>query len=127
MTAVDLVALLAVCQYFAFSALVGQARTRHGVAAPAVTGHPLFERAYRVQMNTLELLVALLPAMYLAAKYWPATWAAGAGLLYLAGRFVYRHAYLRDPKSRALGFALSAAPIIALLLAGLAGALASLR
>jgi uncharacterized MAPEG superfamily protein len=118
---IDLVATLAVLQFVAFGVFVGIARGRYGVHAPAVTGHEMFERAYRVQMNTLEQLVALLPALYLAARYWPAGWVAAAGAVYLVGRQVYRQAYLRDPRSRSLGFGLSAFPILALLAATLVG------
>lgn len=118
---IDLVATLAVLQFFAFGMLVGLARNRYGVHAPAVTGDPMFERNYRVQMNTLELLVAFLPALYLAARHWPPTWVAGVGAVYLIGRMLYRQAYLRDPRSRSLGFALSSLPILGLLGATLVG------
>ncbi len=37
---------------------VGIARHRYGVRAPAISGHEMFERAYHVQMNTLEILAA---------------------------------------------------------------------
>lgn len=123
MNLVDLVAMLAVLQYIFFSTLVGQARGKYGVKAPAVTGSEPFERVYRVQMNTLELLVALLPALYVAAKYWPASYVAGAGVVYLLGRFLYWRAYVAAPQSRSLGFALSIAPILGLLVAAVAGAL----
>ena len=33
---------------------VVQARVRYKIIAPAMTGHPAFERAVRVQMNTIE-------------------------------------------------------------------------
>lgn len=118
---IDLVAALAVLQFFAFGVLVGLARKRYGVHAPAVTGDPMFERNVRVHMNTLEQLVALLPALYLAARYWPAPWVAAAGAVYLVGRMVYRQAYLKDPRSRSLGFALSALPILGLLGATVVG------
>lgn len=123
---VHLVAVLAVGQYLLFGILVGQARGRYGVAAPAVTGHEGFERVYRVQMNTLELLAALLPALYLAAQYWPPLPVAAAGLVYLAGRLLYWQAYVRNPASRALGFTLSFLPIGLLVLAALAGAVRTL-
>jgi hypothetical protein len=77
------------------------ARGRYGVKAPAVTG-PMFERAYRVQMNTLELMVLFIPALYLAARYWPPAWAAAVGAVYGVGRLLYRAACLRDPASRGL-------------------------
>ena len=123
MTHIDVVALLAVAQYLVFGSLVGQARGKYGVQAPAVTGHEMFERTYRVQMNTLEMLVAFLPALYLAARYWPTAYVAGAGVVYLIGRVLYARAYLTKPDSRGLGFLLSMAPVTALLLAALVGAL----
>ncbi|EHR70715.1 MAPEG family [Burkholderiales bacterium JOSHI_001] len=119
MNYVDVVALLAVGQYIAFSSLVGQARIKYGVKAPAVTGSEPFERAYRVQMNTLELLAAFLPSLYVAAKYWSSAYVASAGAVYVVGRFIYWRAYVADPKTRSLGFVLSIGPVFALLLAGL--------
>lgn len=121
MNYVDLVALLAVVQLIFFAVLVGRARGRYGVKAPAVAGHELFERTYRVQMNTLELMVAFLPVLFIAAKYWPQPYVAGAGALYLIGRLVYWRSYTTAPSSRALGFALSIIPIAGLLVAGLVG------
>jgi len=121
MSLLDLIALLALLQLVFFAILVGQARGRYGVKAPAVAGHELFERVYRVQMNTIELLVVLLPALYIAGRYWPATYVAGLGAVYLVGRFVYWRSYVAAPASRSLGFALSLLPILALLGAGLVG------
>ncbi len=117
----DLVTVLAIAQYIWFGVLVGQARGRYGVNAPAVTGHDMFERYYRVQMNTLELLVPLVPAMYLAARYWSPLWVAAAGAVYILGRFIYLRAYVSDPKTRALGYSLSALPLLGLLAAVIAG------
>lgn len=119
MNPIDIVACLAVLQYLFFGSLVGQARTRYGVKAPATTGHEQFERAYRVQMNTLELLVALLPALYLAGRYWPAPYVAAAGAVYLVGRLLYWRAYVSTPATRGLGFMLSIVPVISLTLAAL--------
>ena len=118
---INLVALLALVQYLVFGALVGRARGKYGVHAPAITGNEVFERYYRVQMNTLELMVVLLPAMWIAAAYWDPRWIAAAGVVYLVGRLIYLRAYTRDPGSRALGFMLSVAPISVLLVAALIG------
>ena len=123
MTALDIIALLAVLQYLAIGAAVGKARGRYGIKAPATSGHEQFDRAYRVQMNTLELLVVLLPTLYIAARHLPPLWVAGAGAIYLIGRLVYWRAYLKDPASRSLGFLLSAGPIMALVLTTLMFAL----
>ena len=119
MNYVDLIAVLAVMQLIFFGVLVGRARGTYGVKAPAVSGHEMFERAYRVQMNTLELMVAFLPALFVASKYWPQTYVAIAGAVYLLGRFIYWRSYVAAPASRGLGFALSMIPILALLIATL--------
>lgn len=121
MNYVDLVAVLAVLQLVFFGILVGRARVRYHVKAPAVTGHELFERMYRVQMNTVELLVVFLPALFIAAKYWAPSYVAIAGAVYLVGRMLYWRGYTEAPARRELGFTLSIVPIVALLLAALAG------
>jgi len=122
MTPVDIVAMLALLQYLVFGAQVGSARGKYGVKAPAVTGAEGFERVYRVQMNTLELLVAFLPALYAAARYWPATYVAGVGAVFIVGRALYARAYRAAPEKRGTGFVLSIAPVFVLVLAALIGA-----
>ena len=121
MNYVDLVAILAIIQFLFFGSMVGRARQRYGVKAPAVSGHEMFERAYRVQMNTLELLIAFLPALLIATRYWPQSWVAIVGAVYLIGRFIYWRSYTADPANRALGFALSMLPVLALIIMALAG------
>lgn len=123
MTWIVLVSLLALAQYLGFGILVARARARYGVVAPAVTGHPMFERYYRVQMNTLELLVLLLPSLGFASLYVPALWPALLGALYLVGRQLYCAAYVADPAKRELGFTLSMVPIVVLLLVGIVGSI----
>ena len=118
MNLVDLVAMMAVLQYVFFGGLVGRARGRYGVKAPAVVGDANFERIYRVQMNTLELLVAFIPALYVAARYWPATYIAAIGAVYVIGRLVYWRAYVSG-SSRGLGFNLSMFPVFILIIAAL--------
>jgi len=126
MQTVHIIALLAVVQYLVFGFLVGRARGRYGVKAPATTGNEHFERAYRVQMNSLEQLVGFIPALFIAALYWPSSMVAAIGAIYLIGRLLYRNAYVRNPASRGLGFLLTIAPTTLLILAGLAGALRAL-
>ena len=123
---VDIVGLLAVIQLLVFGVLVGRARGKYGVSAPATAGHPMFERYYRVQMNTVELLLAFLPGLWLAAKYWSPRYAAMLGAIYLVGRLVYLNGYVKDPKARSLGFSLSILPTLALLVAALVGAIRAL-
>ena len=65
---VAFVTLLLLCQYIVFLGLVGKARVQGEVQAPAVSGNETFERAYRVQMNTVEQLLITLPARSLVVK-----------------------------------------------------------
>jgi glutathione S-transferase len=85
---------------------VGRARGRYGVKAPAVTGHELFERAFRVQMNTLEGVVLMLPALWLYAAFVGDRGAGVMGLIWLLARTWYAIAYLQDPAKRGAGFLL---------------------
>jgi len=85
-------------------------------------GHEVFERWFRVQQNTLELLIVFVPAISLFAIYVNPNWAAWIGLVYVAGRIVYTRAYVADPARRSLGFGLSMAPILVLLAGALIGA-----
>jgi len=64
MPLVQLVIGLAMVQFFFFLFAVGKARGTYKVPAPATTGNEVFERYFRVQMNTLELLVMFVPAMF---------------------------------------------------------------
>jgi glutathione S-transferase len=123
---VDLVIVAAIAQFFFFAAMVAVARGRYKVVAPAVSGHPLFERYYRVQMNTLELLIMFLPSLLVAAKYHTGNWVPVLGAVYIIGRFIYYRSYVREPAGRALGFGLSMLPILILLVSGAIGALRQL-
>jgi uncharacterized membrane protein YecN with MAPEG domain len=122
MLLVEIVIALAALQLVFFSLKVGMARGKYNVQAPATTGNEIFERYYRVQMNTLEMLVVFIPAIWLFGEHIDARWAAGIGVIYLIGRFLYLRGYVADPKKRSTGFALSFLPTVILLLGGLGGA-----
>jgi glutathione S-transferase len=123
---VQLVALLALFEYMGFGTAVGNARARYGIKAPAITGNETFERYFRVQQNTLELLVVFLPALAIAAVYWNPLWVAAIGAVYLVGRLVYFRAYVRDPGQRSLGYGLSIVPVILLAFGATTGAVRAL-
>jgi glutathione S-transferase len=86
---------------------VGRARGRYGIKAPAVTGHEMFERAYRVQMNTLENAALLLPALWVNAGFVSDRGAAALGALWLISRIWYAIAYQSDPAKRGPAYGLS--------------------
>lgn len=118
---VELVVLLALLQFLIFIVFVGRARGRYGIKAPATSGHEIFDRYFRVQHNTQENLLMFLPALWIAAAYWNPLWIAAVGAIYLIGRVLYCAGYVRDPRSRAIGYMLTAIPIVVLLLAALYG------
>ncbi|MDE1155297.1 MAG: MAPEG family protein [Acidobacteriaceae bacterium] len=115
------VTLLTLLLMFATVWAVGIARKRYGIKAPAVSGDPAFERAMRVQMNTLENAVMFIPALWLAAQYVDPLWAGIAGLIWLAGRVWYAVAYLRDASRRGPGYAVSMLAWVALMLMAAGG------
>jgi len=92
---------------FATATIVGRARVKYGIAAPATTGHEMFDRAFRVQMNTLENAAIFLPALWLCALFFGSLTATAFGGLWLVGRIWYAVAYLREPKARGSGFVLA--------------------
>ncbi len=123
MTFTAIVALLALLEYLIIGVLTGQARGRYDVKAPAITGHPIFERWYRVQMNTIEQLIVFLPALFLFARFVSPRWAGILGLIFIAGRAIYARAYVADPAGRSLGFGLTFIPNVLLVLGALLGAI----
>jgi glutathione S-transferase len=124
---VALVTLLSLALFFWMGADVARARVRFGVPAPAVTGHPEFERHFRVQANTLEGLILFLPSLWLFALTIDGLRssdlgdkiAASLGLVWIVGRVIYRRSYVRDPASRGLGFSVQALASMLLLIGGL--------
>lgn len=102
-----LVTLLNVLLQFGTLILVGHARGKYDIHAPAISGHPLFERAYRIQMNTLEATLMFLPVLWLTAYYGFPLWAGMLGLAWIVGRVAYALGYLKDPAKRSFGFMLS--------------------
>lgn len=119
MAPVAIIVVLALLQYIYFSLQVGKARGTYEVSAPAVSGHPIFERHYRVQMNTLEQLIVFIPAVFLFGYYGNAMVAAALGAVYLVGRLLFASSYVADPAKRSLGFMLSFLPTVVLLVGGL--------
>jgi hypothetical protein len=123
MPLVQLVIGLALAQFFFFLYAVGKARMTYKVVAPATTGNEIFERYFRVQMNTLELLVMFVPSILLFAQFFGGYLAAALGVLYLVGRLIYFTSYVKEPRSRSLGYGLSALPIMIFIAGTIFGAI----
>ena len=101
---VAIVTLLSLLTYFWMGLQVAGARGKSGIQAPAMTGHPLLERAVRVHYNTLEWLPIFLASLWLFAIYWNDLVAAGLGVVWIVGRLVYSFGYMADPAKRGPGF-----------------------
>jgi glutathione S-transferase len=121
-----LVSALALLLYVAVLMTTARARARFGVKAPAVTGAPEFERAFRIQQNTLEQLVWFIPALWLFAIFASPFWAGTIGLAWVAGRAYYAICYYRDPETRGPGFLIGFASAGGLLIGALIGILVAL-
>ena len=105
-----IVTVLILLQFTWFGIQVGSMRAKHDVKAPAMSGAPEFERMFRIHYNTMEQLVVFLPVLWLYANMVNPLWAAGFGVVFLIGRFIYRAAYLKDPASRSTGMTLTFLP-----------------
>jgi uncharacterized membrane protein YecN with MAPEG domain len=109
-----LVTLLAILFYFFTGLNVGRSRVKTGVKVPAMSGHPDFERAFRIQMNTLEWMPIFLPSLWLFAIFISDAIAALIGAVWIIGRVVYFIGYSKAAAKRGLGFAIQGIASIAL-------------
>lgn len=116
------VTLLSLLVYFWLGFRVGRGRSRFGVSAPAITGHPDFERLFRAHQNTLEWLPIYLTSLWLFAIYVSDVWAAVLGLVWIAGRVLYGVSYAKAAESRSAGFGIQALAVAVLLFGALIGA-----
>jgi glutathione S-transferase len=117
------ITVLVLVQMLFFGMLVGRARQKYQIKAPAVTGNEIFERYFRVQMNSTEQLILFLPALWIASAFAFVAyyWIALIGAVYLIGRMIYQRSYVADPAKRSAGFGMTALPVLALLVIDLIG------
>lgn len=118
-----IVTILALLLYLYMGLAVSTMRDRYDVKAPATTGAPEFERAFRVQQNTLEAMPLFLVPLWLAAVFFhPLPWlpAAFAGL-WIVGRALFMRGYLAAHEKRGLGLRIQALAIVANLALAIAG------
>src|SRR5215472_18871545 len=103
-----LVTVLALLVYFYMGLRVGQGRSKYNVVAPAVSGHPEFEKAFRIHANTLEWLPLFLVSLWLFSFVVGDRWAAGLGAVWIIGRILYLTGYSKAPEQRGRGFGIQA-------------------
>jgi glutathione S-transferase len=118
--------LLALALYFALIVVAGRARGKYGIKAPAVTDNEHFERAYRVQMNTVEQMVFFLPALWLYALLLSDKGGAVGALIWVIGRAIYAVAYINDPAKRGPGTMISTLAMLGLYLGAVYGVVRAL-
>ncbi|MFZ0245535.1 MAPEG family protein [Candidatus Binatus sp.] len=99
----EIVTLLALLEYSILGAMVGRARQKYGVEAPATTGDPDFERYFRVHVNTLESLIVFIPALWIFSLTVNYHFGVALGLLFVIARIIYASGYLSAPAKRAPG------------------------
>ena len=95
-----LVTLLAVV----LATRVARARIKFRVELPATSGHPVFDRIFRVHVNTLEWLPTFLVPLWLCAVYLNDATAAVLGLVWIIGRAWYFVGYSKSVQGRLPGF-----------------------
>jgi glutathione S-transferase len=118
-----LASLTALAVYFVAGLLVGMARQKYNVKAPATVGDPAFERAFRAQQNVLEWMPLFLPALWLFAFAVSDIWAAALGFLWAAARIGYIFAYGAAAEKRAPYFFAQVAVVVTLWIGALIGTL----
>jgi glutathione S-transferase len=121
-----LVTVLAVLLYFSTALSVARARGKYGVAVPATTGNPDFERIFRVQMNTLEWMMIFLPLLWLFAYFVSDRGAAALGLVWIVGRILYMIGYAQAAQKRETGFFVQGITCGVLLIGALIGIVGNL-
>ena len=118
---VILLILLALAQFIWFTGKTGFMRGKYKVDAPKCSGDETWERLFRVQQNTMEQIIIYIPGMLAFAHFVSPTWVLLPGVLYLIGRQLYSHLYVKDPASRGPGMILTFFSNIALVLGSLIG------
>jgi glutathione S-transferase len=116
-----LVTVLALILLFTVTINVGRARIKSGIKPPQMSGDPEFERAVRVQQNTLEQLVLFLPALWIFGTVINPIYAAILGAVWIIGRILYAWGYYQAAEKRGPGFGLSSIATIVLLLGSVGG------
>src|SRR5258705_2579447 len=90
----EMITVLALLEYSILGVMVARARGRYGVAAPATTGNPDFERYFRVHENTLEALIVFIPAVWIFALEGNYNFSVALGALVRISPIISSSAYL---------------------------------
>jgi glutathione S-transferase len=122
----ELVILVALALYLGTMVYCARQRARHRIMAPATTGHPTYERAFRIQQNTLEQLVVFVPAVWLFSMLVNPLFGAILGAIWIVGRLLYAVSYAQAPEKRGPGFIIAFIVLIVLVAGALVKAIITL-
>lgn len=121
------ITVLTLIIYFVITLNVGRARFKYDVKPPAMTGDPNFERALRVQQNTLEQIIFFLPLLWIFSYYISPTWGFILGMIWVVGRILYAWGYYQAAEKRGPGFGISFLASLGLLGGAIFGLVLSAR
>ncbi len=99
-----LTTLIAIATYFVLTVNVGRARVKYKVMPPQTSGNPDFERALRVQQNTVEQIIPFLPGLWICAIFTSPVVASALGGVWILGRILYAWGYYQAAEKRGPGF-----------------------
>ena len=101
---------------------VGYLRGKLKIEAPAITGHPSFERGHRTHMNTVENLILFVPLLWVASYFYGGQVPFWIGLVWVLSRVLYAWGYSQNnTQLRGPGAGLGFLSLFALLILGAIG------
>ncbi len=118
-----IVTIVAILLYVYVGLQVAAAHNTYGVKLPATSGHPDFDRMFRIQMNMLEWMPIFIPLLWLCAFYVSDALAALIGLVWIGGRVMYFVGYREAAEKRLIGFQIQTGACALLLVLALGGIL----
>src|SRR6266700_6499734 len=97
-------------------------RAKYKIEAPAVVGHPQFERAHRTHINTVENLVLLIPLLWIASVFYGGQLPFWLGLIWVVSRIIYAIGYAQtNTQMRGPGAGLGFLALVGLLVLSVIG------
>jgi uncharacterized membrane protein YecN with MAPEG domain len=114
--------ILACILTMAMGGWTGYLRGKHKIEAPAVVGHPQFERAHRTHMNTVENLVLMIPLLWIASVFYGGQLPFWLGLVWVVSRIFFAIGYAQtDPRLREPGVGLGFLALLGLFVLSVIG------
>ena len=114
--------LLVVLLTFLLAGRVAYCRNRYKIEAPATTGNPNFERAFRTHVNTVEQIAMFLPTLWVASLFYGTEIPFYLGIVWVIGRVIYAVGYAQNnTQLRGPGALLSLACLVVLFVLSVMG------